>query len=219
MHSGWGVLVAVSGPANSVEVVERRRIVITDPTIPGANQPYHHAASLGLSEHGIRESEKYLAGCAAVSERLAFAAVEEVIRELEKKDYRVAGSAVLLAAGRPLPTLLKILGSHPLLHTAEGQFFRNAVIQGCQRLKLTVAEIPERELERQAKETFGATASRVQQRIANLGSSIGPPWTKDHKAAALAGLIALARQPRSSAGSSPRSRRQIRVKDRPSGSD
>ena len=102
MHSGWGVLVAVSGDANSIEVVERKRIVITDPAIPGANQPYHHAAGLGF-----RESEKYLASCATVSERLAFTAIEEVVRAFERQDYRVVGSAVLLAAGRPLPPLRK----------------------------------------------------------------------------------------------------------------
>jgi hypothetical protein len=120
-------------------------------------------------------------------------AIEEVVRELEGRDYRVIGSAVLLAAGRPLPPLAKILGSHPLLHTAEGEFFRRAIIQACERLKLAVAEIRERDLEEQAKTAFGPAASRVQRSIAAIGSSIGPPWTKDHKAAALAALMILAR--------------------------
>jgi len=192
MHSGWGVLVAVSGDPGSVEVIDRRRIVITDPAIPGANQPYHYAASLGISGRGLRESEKYLASCATVSERLAFTAIEEVVRKLEGQDHRVVGSAVLLASGHPLPPLAKILGSHPLLHTAEGQFFRNAVIQACQRLKLTVAEIRERELEQQAEAAFKRATGQVQQRIASLATSIGPPWTKDHKSAALAALLILA---------------------------
>src|ERR1700685_2105530 len=129
----------------------------------------------------------------AVPRRLAFAALEEVVRELERRDYSMIGSAVLLAAGRPLPPLAKILGSHPLLHTAEGQFFRNAAIQACQRLNLPVTEIRERELEEQAVEAFGRAASRVQRRIATVGSSIGPPWTKDHKTAALAASMILAR--------------------------
>jgi len=193
MHSGWGVLVAVSGDPSLLEVIDRRRIVVADPAISGANQPYHHAAALRVSDLGLRESEKYLAGYATVSERLAFAAVEEVMRELEKRDHRVVGSAVLLASGHPLPPLAKILGSHPLLHTAEGQFFRNAVIQACQRLKLAVAEIRERELEEQAKIAFGSAASQLQRRIATLGSLLGPPWTKDHKAAALAASVLLAR--------------------------
>ncbi|MGA7380080.1 MAG: hypothetical protein WBX03_04460 [Terriglobales bacterium] len=80
MHSGWGVLVAVSGDANSLQVIDRRRLITTNPTIPGASQPYHHAANLELPE-----SEKYLANCAAVSERLASAAVSEMVRELDAR--------------------------------------------------------------------------------------------------------------------------------------
>ncbi len=189
MHSGWGVLVALSGDAHSVEleIVDRRRIVTTDPRIPGANQPYHYAASLGLPE-----SERYLANCAAVSERLALAAVAEVVRELDGRHYRIVGSAVLLASGRPLPSLAKILASHPLIHTAEGEFFRHAVRKACEGLKIPVTAIRERELEERAKTAFGNAASRVQRRIASLGSSIGPPWTKDHKTAALAASMILA---------------------------
>jgi hypothetical protein len=44
------VLVAVSGDVNSVEVIDRRRIVTADPRVSVSNQPYHYAASLGLPE-------------------------------------------------------------------------------------------------------------------------------------------------------------------------
>jgi hypothetical protein len=169
--------------------MDRRRIITADSSIPGANQPYHYAASLGLPE-----SERYLANYAAVSERLAVAAVEEVVRELDGRHYRTAGAAVLLASGRPLPSLAKILASHPLIHTAEGEFFRNAVRKACECLKISVMAIRERELDERAKTAFGDAASRVQGRISSLGSSIGPPWTKDHKAAALAALTILARE-------------------------
>jgi len=189
MHSGWGVLVAVSGDATTLEVMGRMRIVTADPKIPGANQPYHYAASLGLLE-----SERYLANCAAVSERLALAAVGEVVRELDGRHYRIVGSAVLLASGRPLPSLSKILASHALIHTAEGEFFRDAVRKACERLKISVTAIRERELDERAKAAFGNAANRVQRRISSLGTSIGPPWTKDHKTAALAASMILARE-------------------------
>ena len=96
MHSGWGVLVAVSGDADSLQVIDRRRIVTTDPGTPGAKQPYHYAAGIklskrGPSELGLPESERYLANCAAVCERLASAAVGEVVRELD--GYRIVGCA------------------------------------------------------------------------------------------------------------------------------
>jgi hypothetical protein len=187
MHSGWGVLVAISGDIASIEVVERRRIVTTDPEIRGANQPYHHAATLQTSE-----SEKHLANCAAFSERLATAAITDLLRKLEERDYRIAACAVLVASGRPLPPLAKILISHPLIHTAEGEFFRTAVQKACENLNIPVTRIKERELEQCAKTTFGSMAGGVQRRISTLGAAIGPPWTKDQKAAALAAAITLA---------------------------
>ena len=187
MHSGWGVLVAVSGDARSVGVLDRRRIVITDPSIPGAKQPYHYAVGLGLAE-----SERYLANCAAVSERLALEALVEVVRELKGQNYLIVGSAVLLASGRPLPSLSKILASHALIHTAEGEFFRDAARKACERLEMQVTAIRERELEERTRTVFGQEASLVQRRISSLGSSVGPPWTKDHKTAALAAATILA---------------------------
>ncbi|MFZ0860638.1 MAG: hypothetical protein WB781_18875 [Candidatus Sulfotelmatobacter sp.] len=188
MHSGWGVFVAITGDADSVEIVDRKRIIITDGGMPGANQPYHHAAGLGSTE-----SESHIENCAAVSERLALAAIAQVIRELDGREYRIAGAAVLLASGRPLPSLAKILASHPLIHTAEGEFFRTAIRNACARLKISIEAIRERELEERVRAAFGSSARRVQHRIATAGRSIGPPWTKDHKAAALAALLVLSR--------------------------
>jgi hypothetical protein len=187
MHSGWGVVVAVSGEPDSVEIVDRRRIVSMDSGIPGANQPYHYAARLRLPE-----AERHVAYCAAVSDRLALAEVEKLIRELDGRHYRIVGSAVLLASGRPLPSLPEILASHPLIHTAEGEFFRNAVSKACERLKIPVMAIRERELDERAEAVFGNAASRVRSRISSLGGSMGPPWTKDHKNAALAASLILA---------------------------
>jgi len=94
MHSGWGVLVAVSGDADWVEVVDRKRIVVADSTT-GANQPYHHAARLR-----VQESENHIATCEVASDQFA-SAIERVVRELDARDVRIVGAAVLLASARP----------------------------------------------------------------------------------------------------------------------
>jgi hypothetical protein len=180
------VLVSVTGDADEEEVIDRRRIAISDPAKAGANQPYHHAATLEFPE-----AERHLANCQAASERMALTAIKHVVQELEARDYRIAGAAVLLASGRPLPSLAKILASHPLIHTAEGEFFRNSIRMACEQLQIPVEAIRERELEKRAKTAFGNAASRLQRRIASAGRSIGPPWTSDHKAAALAALLVL----------------------------
>jgi hypothetical protein len=174
-HSGWAALVAVAGAPGSVRVLDRRRIVIADPHGRGANQPYHFAERLEL-----QAAEKHLASCAAASERLALAAFQDVVQDLN--NYEIAGVAILLASGRPLPSLPDILASHALIHTAEGEFFRQAIRQACERLGISVTGIREREL---------GEASALQKEIANLGKIVGPPWTQDQKMAALAAMMVL----------------------------
>jgi hypothetical protein len=185
MHSGWGVLVAVS--ENPMEILDRRRIVTADPKIPGAIQPYHFASQLEPAEQ-----QKHLDHCASSSSSLAKIAIAELLRELAARKYRIVGTVVLLASGRSLPALEKILGAHPLIHTAEGEFFRQAVIRACEELQIPVTAIRVRDLDEQVKVAFGKTATQLQSIIASMGSRIGPPWTKDHKTAALAAALVLA---------------------------
>ena len=182
---------AVSNGAGTVEVIDRRRIAVTTPGTPGANQPYHFAENLELPE-----AEKFLRNCFAASKRLAFEAVRDVVGELHGRQYRVVGSAVLLASGRPLPPLSKILASHALIHAAEGEFFREAFSKACEGLDLSVSGFQERKLDEYVQTTFGKAATRMWQQISTLGRSLGPPWTKDQKTAALAALVVLANKQR-----------------------
>jgi hypothetical protein len=188
VHSGWGALVAVSHKAEAVEIVERRRIEIIDPEVPGAAQPYHFAEKLE-----IREAQKHIEKCARMAATLALACLRDVVSNLRDRGYSVAGAAILLSSGRTLPALEKILASHPMIHTAEGEFFRRAFRQACEAMKIAVTGIRERELEELFTAAFGAAAPKLQQNIAGLGRSLGPPWTQDQKAAALAAAIVFAR--------------------------
>jgi hypothetical protein len=185
MHSGWGVLVAVS--LDPLELLARRRMVAADPKIPGAIQPYHFAAQLEPAQQA-----EHLSRCANSSCGLATSAIGEVISELNQRHYRIVGGAVLFAAGRPLPALEKILAAHPLIHTAEGEFFRQMAAKAFDGLRIPVTPIRERELDERAGAVFGNRASRVQASISNLGTTVGPPWTRDHKTAALAAALILA---------------------------
>jgi hypothetical protein len=114
-----------------------------------------------------------------------------VVKELNGRHCGVVGAAILLASGRALPPLLKILAAHPLIHTAEGVFFRHAVQSACEGLQIPITAIRVRELDARAKVAFANKASHLQSSIASLGRSIGPPWTSDHKTAALAAALIL----------------------------
>jgi hypothetical protein len=54
MHSGWGAFVVATGDPAMVEVIHRGRFVVADPNIPGACQPYHYAAKMGLPDPTLR---------------------------------------------------------------------------------------------------------------------------------------------------------------------
>jgi hypothetical protein len=184
MHSGWGVLVCISGDLAAPEIVDRRRIVVVEPTMEGAKQPYHFAEKLPFAE-----AERHLQKCAVASERLALKAIRDVLEAVNARAYRIVGCAMLLASGRALPVLPNILASHALVHTAEGEFFRNIVRRACEHCRLPVEGFRERELDQRANATFGKAAAGLRQRIFSLGKAVGSPWTQDEKTAALAGLM------------------------------
>ncbi len=185
-HSGWGALVLVAGKPGAVDVIDRRRIVITAPHTKGAEQPYHFSQGLKLSD-----AQTYLAERAAESEQLAFDALRQMVLEAHRRHQVVHSCAVLLAAGRSLPPLEKILASHLLVHTAEGEFFRQAFRRAGDRLKMQVTGIRERDLEEHARAAFGNQANSLTREIAGLGRSLGSPWTADQKNACLAALLVL----------------------------
>jgi hypothetical protein len=185
MHSGWGVLVVMANDV-ALEVVERRHIVVAEERIPGSKQPYHH-----VEKFGVRDAEKHLANCSAASEQLASAAMRELIEELDEREYRVSGSAILMASGRKLPSLAEILASHALIHAAEGEFFRGIVQKTCEAIGIAVTPMRERDLEELAKDVLGNQANQMKRRISGFGRHLGPPWTRDEKTAALAATLIL----------------------------
>jgi len=178
--------VVVAGAPGAIDIVDRRKIVITAPYLKGASQPYHFAKGQSLSN-----AESYLAECAAASERLALKALRETVEQARRREKVVVNCAILLGAGRNLPALEKILASHPLIHTAEGEFFRRSFRRAGEQLKIEVTGIRERHLDQCARVAFGAEGDSVKREIAGLGSSLGPPWTSDQKNACLAALLVL----------------------------
>jgi hypothetical protein len=180
-------MVAVTGDPAAPEVIDRRRIAIVDSTVVGASQPYHFAENLELAE-----ADQYLTYCNAACGRIAAEAIRTMAADLSTRGYDVRGCAILLAAGRQLPALVDILASHALIHTAEGEFFRQIVRTACDAHGIAITGIRERDLEARAESHFGRSAARLQEQIAGMGKSLGAPWTRDQKAATLAATVMLA---------------------------
>jgi len=184
-------MVVVGGSPGAIEVIDRRTIVVTAPNLEGATQPYHFVNDLVEKDMSFPDAERYLARCASASEKLALDALRETVRAAERNAKSVASCAILLAAGRELPGLEKILASHALIHTAEGEFFRQCFRGAAEELKLRVTGIREKDLEERAQSAFGAKANSLKREIDGLRRTLGPPWTTDQKNACLAALLCL----------------------------
>jgi hypothetical protein len=139
----------------------------------------------------LAEAEAFLDRCSAASRRMAQEAVHNAVAELAGKGYAAAGACVLLGSGRPAAGLAATLRSHPMIHTAEGDFFRDALKTACESCALPVVGVKEKELIGRAAAVLGVTADHLQLRAAELGKGLGPPWRQDEKLCAIAGWLAL----------------------------
>ena len=186
-HSGWAALVIVAGPVSSPKILDRRRIVIADPEIPGSKQPYHTAEKLTLTQ-----AEKLVTRCTERSRALARQELRAAVEQARNSGHEVAGCGIVLASGRPLPDLAATLASHALIHTAEGELFRNVIADACRELNVPVMGVKERDLLAQASAVLGKSDKGLQSYLQKLGRELGPPWTQDEKCATLAAWLALA---------------------------
>ncbi len=186
-HSGWSALVAVAAGARWPVVIDRRRIELADAAIPGSMQPYHAAEPMKL-----KDAEACIQRSIDQARLLAQRALHAAIDELRKSGHEVAGCGILLASGRPAPALAAILASHALIHTAEGELFRDALRYASERCKLPVTAVKERDLFERAAAELRIPSGELQRRVAEMGRAIGPPWRQDQKLAALVGWLALA---------------------------
>ena len=124
--------------------------------------------------------------------RMAFRAIELLQTNLAARGYELSSFGLLLASGRPLPQLPKILASHSLIHTADGEFFREALLQAGARCGLEEVKIKERDLLDAASHALRIKPGKITRRIAQLGRALGPPWSQDEKLAALVAWLAAA---------------------------
>ena len=190
-HSGWAALVAVAGTPRSPEILLRRRVELADPTFEGSKQPYHAAEGKKLPA-----AEKIIGRCAGDARRLAGEALDEVLAALKRSQRPAVACGLLLASGRPLPGLEAILASHALIHTADGELFRDALAAAAQARRLPVIRVREKEISARAAASLGIPEEEIARCLKTAGRLVGSPWTQDQKLAALAAWVAFADNPR-----------------------
>ncbi|HEV2195821.1 MAG TPA: hypothetical protein VGR55_09565 [Candidatus Acidoferrum sp.] len=188
VHSGWAAVVVVSLEKGAPVVLERKRAHLVKTFSYTFRQPYHTAERMPLAE-----AQKFVAQVQTEARQLSYRAVQEMQSNLENLKIKLTRGSLLLASGRPLPDLEKILASHALIHTADGELFREAIVHGCTRCGLKTERIKERELLESGARALHVQPAALLRRLTALGKSFGSPWSQDEKFATLAAWLALCR--------------------------
>jgi hypothetical protein len=186
VHTGWAAMIAVSGSPKSPVILDRRRIEMMGDDANNPRFVYHYAAE----RLTVPAAERFVRDAIEQSRDNAMAALEGAVAELEKKNYQVVASGIIVG-NRPLQAKLPdILKSHSLIHTAEGELFRVAVKTAIERMQIRVTEIRARELEPRAAKVLGISPAKVEERLTAIGRAAGRPWSKDQKTSFLAAVVA-----------------------------
>jgi hypothetical protein len=187
VHSGWAAMVVVALEDGLPVILERRKLLLVRTFSYTFRQPYHTAEKMPLAD-----AAEFVRGAEKESSELALAGIRSLQTELAKLKLKLSSAALLLASGRTLPEFEKILTSHALIHTADGELFRESIRKACEQAKLPLTAIKERELLVAAAERLKKRPQFLMRHVATLGKAVGPPWTQDEKLATLAAWLTLA---------------------------
>jgi hypothetical protein len=186
VHSGWTALVAISLEEGLPHVILRERPHLVKTFTFEFRQPYHTAEKKPLDE-----ATDFIAQVRAEARDLARRAIHSAQRSLEEQGCATKRCGLLAASGKALPELPQILASHALIHTADGELFREAILNACEKLGLDAFVVKEKEALDRAGQVLRLSSEKLAGRLADLGRAHGSPWTQDEKLATLAAWLSI----------------------------
>jgi len=192
VHSGWAAFVALSLDGKQPKVLARGRPYLVETFAYKYRQPYHTAERMPVSE-----AQAFVSSVETEAKRLAARAFHSLQSDLQKRGYKLFRFALIRASARPLPAFDKILSSHALIHTADGELFREALVRAGEQRDMSRFDVRESELVDYACKILRIRTAALTSSLTALGKPLGPPWSQDEKFAALAAWLALATGPNS----------------------
>jgi hypothetical protein len=186
-HSGWAALVVLGTCSGELQVVDRCRLELVEKDEASwAKQPYHAAEHLNAGD-----ARELVRRGLESARRIAVREMRTAVKRAREAGHEVAACAVLVVDPMPDWTVDEILAVHFRMHKAEGVLFRDALTRAAGACGLKLLRVPEKQLDEHAERALATSVKSLRKTIASLGKSVGPPWGKDQKDAALAAMIAL----------------------------
>jgi hypothetical protein len=182
VKSGWATAVLVAGSIQSPEVLDRRRIELSDPALPETRQPYHAAmGQLETDEAKVAKRRKVVASTAHRS-------FTELLGQHHDAGHRPCAAG--LVVGSEIDPA-RVANPHIRAHALEGQLFRTVLEEAAQSYGLPCSVFVERNIYLQATQRLEWSEDDLKGWLAKLGRALGGPWRADEKMACLAGWLVL----------------------------
>lgn len=169
-RTGRAILVILAAGERGPEVFERSEIALLP---EGEFAPYHAAEELEPLAARQHVKRSIAAKCCADAQ------------------HQVCGCGVLVGPGMPDWSTDEILTVHFRMHKAEGELFRDVLVQGARECGIALTTLPQKSALDAAAKLLGATRARLDAELAALGKSAGAPWGAHQKEAAAAALVVL----------------------------
>lgn len=178
-RTGRAVLVVLAAD----RVIERAEVPLLP---PGEMAPYH--AAEGLES---KAADRHVKAAIGRARKLARGAIEKAVKRCFDAGHEVAGCGVLVGTGMPQWTTDEVLAVHVRMHKAEGEMFRDILVEAAGECGFEPATLPDKTSIDAAAKRLGLTRAQLDARLATLGKAAGPPWAQYQKEAAAAALVAL----------------------------
>lgn len=174
-HFGWAV--AVTAAADH-RVVDRRRIELVEPGLPSA--PIHHRAGRRLDDDAMAA---LVAQVRASAVRTASASLDELAAALPEPIVSMS----LRAWPHDFPTDISVQRRVPYESRADSVMYRQVLAELASARGWDVDLYDAKDVEGEAANILGERAHAV---LHGPRATLGPPWTKDHRTALAAAILA-----------------------------
>ena len=186
-RTGWCTLVGVTGGPGAPAIVARQRVELCPDTLPSF--AYHAAAELPAGPATSIVEEVHAAASA-----LATDALRRLVADLARHGHEVAALAVAAGTETLRDDLAWILRSHTRWHAAEGELYREALVDAGDAVAVPIVRFAKGAALDELGGELGSDAAALTRTITAWGKALGPPWRKEHKEAAAAAWLALLRR-------------------------
>lgn len=182
-HLGWAVAVTA---ADDHVVVDRRRLELIEPGLPEA--PVHHVGGPhAMHRSGSSLSDDELAGLVADVRAAATRSSRAALDDLAAAVVAPITSIHLRAWPADFPTDMSVVRRVPYESQADSVMYREVLAELARERGWAVRLFDAKTVESAAAEILGDRAEAV---LHGPRVRLGPPWSKDHRVALAATVVA-----------------------------